>query len=131
MGFDMQAYNLSEKNRFEKDSECIANFHAFYSDPNIDILTEMLNILPPVKVAGIDLNVEDYDGICSIESIKQAKESFKIEMCKSFEINISTDKDGNRTSEMSDLEYPFKKINLFFDEILENYNSLYIGLDWG
>ncbi|WP_269924517.1 hypothetical protein [Enterococcus innesii] len=48
MGFDMQAYNLSEKNRFEKDSECIANFHAFYSDPNIDILTEMLNILPPI-----------------------------------------------------------------------------------
>jgi len=131
MGFDMFAYNLSEENRFEKDSESIANFHAFYSDPNIHILSEMLNILPPIKVAGINLNVEDYDGICSIESIKQAKESFKIEMCKSFEINISTDKDGNRTSEMCDLEYPFKKINLFFDEILENYNSIYIGLDWG
>ena len=131
MGFDMAAYNLSEINRFDEDSERIANFHAFYSDPNIELLSELLNILPAIKVAGSDLNVEDYDGICSLESVRRAKESFKVEMCKSFEINISTDKDGNRTSEMCDLDYPFQKINRFLDEIIDKADSPYIGLDWG
>lgn len=131
MGFDMFAYSLGKKSRYDVESEPIANFHAFYSDPNIEVLYEMLNVLPAIKVAGINFNVEDYDGICSIDSVKQAKQNFRIEMCKSFEINISTDKDGNRTSEMCELEYPFQKINRFLNEILEETDSSYIGLDWG
>ncbi|WP_411372705.1 hypothetical protein [Enterococcus thailandicus] len=131
MGFDMYAYNLSDKSRFDVNSEPIANFHAFYSDPNIEVLDNMLNILPTIKVAGIDLDVEGYDGICSIESVKQARQNFRIEMCESFEINISTDQDGNRISDMCELEYPFEKIKQFLDEILEKASSQYIGLDWG
>ncbi len=127
----MTAYSLSKEGDDTIYHKEISNFHAFYSDPNINVLEELMEILPPIKVAETGWDVSGFDGICSLDSIKKAKEKFTIEMCKSFKINISTDTHGNRTFEMCELDYPFEKINTFFDEIIKNAKSEYIGLDWG
>ncbi|KAJ85603.1 hypothetical protein [Enterococcus faecalis] len=131
MGFDMTAYSLSKETNDTISQNQISNFHAFYSDPNIGVLEELMEILPPIKVADSEWDVDVFDGICSIESIKKAKESFKIEMCKSVEVNISIDANGIQTSEMTGLDYPFEKINKFLDEIIKNAKTAYIGLTWG
>lgn len=130
MGFDMTAYNFAKEGENDNYLEEICNFHVFYLDPNIGVLVELMEILPSIKLAETEWDVSEFDGICSLESVKKAKEKFTMEMCESFEINISTDTHGNRTSEMCELDYPFEKINMFLDEILKNAGTQYIGLQW-
>lgn len=113
MGFDLMAYSDVNDKYFDgTDMGCSAWLHAFYSDPNIPVYIDSLNMSQE----------KGHRGVTTLKNIQAACEKISLEDFKSMRINVRTLED-REVFDWSDKEYHYKKLQIFLDTLIKNTTS--------